>query len=121
MKESIIDTAASHLSDEDRTMLRRLGFATGEDGPRAALDMGLRGNLCAEVAELADAVRSLLVILDRHDAVSALPERTLPAYQRVMERIGTSALRATDLVDRSRALDRDTLLALAPEGNATVQ
>ncbi len=122
MKETLATAAARNLSDEDRDMLRRLALATGEDGPRAALEMGLRDRLCAEMAEMADAVRSLLALLDRHDAVAALPERALPAYQDVMERIGSAALRATDLVDRSRTLDRDTLLALAPaEARTTLQ
>jgi len=85
MKETLATAAARNLSDEDRDMLRRLALATGEDGPRAALDMGLRDRLCAEMAEMADAVRSLLALLDRHDAVAALPERALPAYQDVME------------------------------------
>lgn len=122
MKETLATAAARNLSDEDRDMLRRLALATGEDGPRAALDMGLREQLCTGMAEMADAVRSLLALLDRHDAVSHLPERALPAYQDVMERIGSAALRATDLVDRSRTIDRDTLLALAPaEARTTLQ
>lgn len=117
MKESTMRQGAENLTPEDRAMLRRLGEATRIDGAKPALDMDVRADLCAEMAEMAEAVRSLLTLLNRHGFVDTLPDPIHPAYQSVMGRIGASALRGQELLTRSEALDRDTLLAVMPEQN----
>lgn len=116
MKDSnIMRQAAENLTAEDQDMLRRLGEATRTDGAKPALDMDLRADLCAEMAEMAEAVRNLLTLLNRHGFLDTLPDRAHPAYQSVMQRIGASALRGQGLLARSEALDKGTLLAVMPE------
>lgn len=117
MKANIMRQAAENLTSEDQDMLRRLGEATRTDGTKPALDMDLRSDLCAEMAEMAEAVRSLLTLMNRHGFLDNLPDRAHPAYQSVMRRIGASAQRGQSLLARSDALDKDTLLAVMPEHN----
>jgi len=117
VKQNIMRQAAENLTTEDQDMLRRLGEATRTDGTKPALDMDLRADLCAEMAEMAESVRSLLTLLNRHGFLETLPDKAHPAYQSVMRRIGASALRGQTLLARSDALDKDTLLAVMPEHN----
>ena len=121
MKNEILHLAAALLSPEEQNLLERLGSLKDEEGLTVALDMDIRAGMCGALAEMSEALRSLLGLMARHHFLANLPDHAFPAYHEIMERIGLAASAAHDWVERSRALDRRACLAVWPEASALRQ
>jgi len=121
MKNEILHLAAGLLSQEERDLLERLGELHGEEGLAAALDMDIRAGMCGALADMSEALRSLLGLLARYHFLAKIPDRAFPVYNEIMERIGVAASNANDWVQRSRALDQHTSLAVWPEASTRRQ
>lgn len=121
MKRDIFRAAACLLTPEEQEMLLRLGDVTEEDGPVVAIDMDIRTGMCASLAELGNAVSSLIQLLDRNRVADAMPLADQLVYGEVMNRISTAATQATRMVNRSKAFDEDAFVALAPEQTYVTQ
>lgn len=117
MKDIIILGPGDDLASDDQDLLERLGSTNGMSGAHNAMDMDIRAGMCSAFADMAESVRGLLAMLDRHGFVDSLPDSAHPLYSHLMECIGAAARAGTDLVDRSRELDRDLYLSLMPEGS----
>jgi hypothetical protein len=121
MKNEILHLAASLLSPEEQDLLERLGELQDEEGLTVALDMDIRAGMCFALAEMSETLRSLLGLMARHHFLANLPDHAFPAYHELMERIGVAASNANDWVQRSRALDQHTSLAIWPEASSLRQ
>lgn len=77
-------------------------------------DMEIRAGLCVALAELSESMRALLGLMGRHNFITVLPDRSFPAYEQIMDRIGTAVAQAGQEVDRSRDLDRRITVACMP-------
>jgi sugar/nucleoside kinase (ribokinase family) len=121
MKNEILHLAATLLSPEEQDLLARLGDLQDEDGLTVALDMDIRAGMCDALADMSESLRSLLGLMARHHFLANLPDNAFPAYNELMERIGTAASNANDWVQRSRALDQHASLAIWPEASAMQQ
>jgi hypothetical protein len=117
MKNEILRLAATLLSPEEQELLERLGTMKDQEGLSVALDMDIRAGMCNSLAEMSEALRSLLGLLARHHFLANLPDHAFPLYNEIMERIGTAASKANDWVQRSRALDQHASLAVWPEAS----
>ncbi len=104
-----------NLSVEDRDMLLRLGNQSGMGAVTGMLDYDVRRSLCAEMAALGQGTKRLLTLLDRHGFIDGLADEAQLEYQSIMHEISAAALEGQVLFMRSRALDKDTLLAAMPE------
>lgn len=77
-------------------------------------DMEVRAGLCMALAELSESMRSLLGLMARHNFITVLPDRSFPAYEQIMGRLGTAVTQASQEVARSRDLDRRITVASLP-------
>lgn len=107
------------FTPEEQEILERFAIQAAEASD-ALLDTRLRGAMCSTMADMGDAVRELLLLLGDCNLLAHLPDEAFPVYQHIMQRIGTTAHRAMDLVDRSQTFDREALLALMP-GHSVVR
>ena len=121
MKRDLLRAASTMLTPEEQRMLLHMGTVADEEGPVVAFDMDIRTGMCAALSDLGGAVNALLYLLDECRVPDNLSGETRMAYMGIMERIGSAAVQATEMVERSHAFDQDTLLALAPEGSAVRQ
>jgi len=103
------------LSSEDRDMIRRLGSQSGADGVMHMLDYDVRRRLCNEMACLGQGAQRLLQLLEQQGFIDGLPLDAQAEYQDIMKQITSAALEGQVLFLRSRALDKDALLAAMPE------
>jgi hypothetical protein len=115
MKNEILHLAADMLSPEEQDLLERLSELGDEDGLALALDMDIRSGMCGALADMGEAVRSLLSLLARSRFPASLSDHLYPAYNEIMERIGSAARSADKWVNRSRILDRNCRPAAWPE------
>lgn len=102
------------LSREDQAMIRRLGDECGVNPVSGMLDYDIRRRLCEEMADLGDGTRRLLNLLERRDFIGSLPEDVQAEYRDIMQQISHAALEGQILFMRSRAVDKDMLLAATP-------
>lgn len=107
------------LNSDDQNMIRRLGDCGGNP-VTGMLDYDIRRRLCEEMAELGDGTRRLLSLLERRHFIETLPDSEQAEYQEIMRHITGAALEGQILFMRSRAVDKDTLLAAMP-ADAVVQ
>lgn len=121
MKRELLRTASTMLTAEEQRMLLHMGALTDEDGPVVAFDMDIRSGMCAALSDLGSAVNALLFLLDECQVPEGLSGESRITYTAIMERIGTAAIQATEMVERSHAFDQDTLLALTPGTSAVRQ
>jgi len=121
MKNEILHLAAGLLSSEEQELLERLGALKDQEGLTLALDMDIRAGMCNSLAEMSEALRALLGLLARYHFLANLPDHAFPVYNEIMDRIGTAAGKANGWVQRSRALDQRTGLAVWPEASALRQ
>lgn len=121
MKRDILRAAACLLTPEEQEMLLRLGDATEEDGPVVAIDMDIRTGMCASLADMGNAVSSLIQLLEQNCVADTLPNPARAKYGEIMSRIGSAASQATSMVNRSRAFDEDAFMVLTPESTYITQ
>ena len=121
MKNEILNLAATLLSPEEQDLLARLGELKDEDGLTVALDMDIRAGLCNALAEMSETLRALLGLMARYHFLASLPDHAFVSYNALMERLGGTASNANAWVQRSRALDQHTSLAVWPEASSLRQ
>ena len=106
---------AQQVPGGDRDMLLRLNARNSMEAVAGMLDYDVRRGLCAEMAELGQGTKRLLALLDRQGFINGLPDEAQAEYREIMRQISAAALEGQMLFMRSRALDKDTLLAAMPE------
>ena len=103
------------LPGGDHDMLLRLSSRNGLETAAGMLEYDVRHGLCAEMAALGQGTKRLLALLDRQGFIDGLPDEAQAEYREIMRQISAAALEGQMLFMRSRALDKDTLLAAMPE------
>lgn len=121
MKRDVLLAASTMLTIDEQRMLLRLSEAPLEDGPVVAYDMDVRSGMCAALTELGGAINALLFLLEENRVPEGLGVEARAAYAALMDRIGEAAVRATDMVERSRSFDDDALVAMSPEATHICQ
>ena len=121
MKRDVLLASSTMLTLDEQRMLLRLCEAPLEDGPVVAYDMDIRSVMCAALTELGGAINSLLFLLEENRVPEGLGAEARAAYAALMERIGEAAVRATDIVERSRMLDDEALVSMSPEATHICQ
>ncbi len=121
MKRDLLRTASTMLTPEEQRMLLHMGSIMDEEGPVVAYDMDIRAGMCVALSDLGSAVNALLHLLDESQVPEYLTKDVRGQYMGLMDRIGKAAGQATEMVERSYALDQDTLLALAVDGSSVPQ
>lgn len=99
------------LNAKDETLSMR---QTAMEPDMSLEDMEIRAGLCMSLAELSESMRALLGLMGRHNFITVLPDKSFPAYETIMERIGTAVTQASQEVSRSRELDRRITIASLP-------
>lgn len=92
--------------------------------PTASLsynEMEVRAGLCSALAQLSTSMRSLLGLMSRHNFVTTLPDNAFPAYERIMDNIGTAATQGSSMVARSRELDSSIAMHNIPKNHRLPQ
>lgn len=84
-------------------------------------EMEVRAGLCSALAQLSTSMRSLLGLMSRHNFVTTLPDAAFPAYERIMDTIGTAATQGSHMVNRSRNLDSTIAMQHMPGENRLPQ
>lgn len=89
--------------------------------PTALEEMEVRAGLCSALAQLSTSMRSLLGLMSRHNFVTTLPDNAFPAYERIMDNIGTAATQGSTMVARSHDLDTSIAMQHMPNNQRLPQ
>lgn len=84
-------------------------------------EMEVRAGLCSALGQLSTSMRSLLGLMSRHNFVTTLPDNAFPAYERIMDTIGTAATQGSTMVARSRELDTTIAMQHMPKNHRLPQ
>ncbi|MEG2173559.1 MAG: hypothetical protein RRY29_09930 [Desulfovibrionaceae bacterium] len=128
MKIDITQLAANLLSNKELTpsqpdvpLAEYTFVASDPSAPTAIAEMEVRAGLCSALAQLSASMRSLLGLMSRHNFVTTLPDQAFPAYERLMDNIGTAATQGSAMVARSRELDTSIAMHHIPKNHRLPQ
>lgn len=131
MKIDLAQLAANLLSNEElapnHPSVPLAEYRIVETDPTAPIatssyeEMEVRAGLCSALGQLSTSMRSLLGLMSRHNFVTTLPDNAFPAYERIMDNIGTAATQGSTMVARSRELDSSIAMHNIPKNHRLPQ
>ncbi len=110
MKPIISHLATELLTPEENAMLMKHRLMDQE--PSKPLGIEVRAGMCEALAELSESVRAMLALMGRYDLPAVMSKDAFTTYTDIMDRIGVAASKASNMVEQSRNLDQQAMLAV---------
>ncbi|MGE4298845.1 MAG: hypothetical protein AB7E47_12510 [Desulfovibrionaceae bacterium] len=113
-------SATQPIATEKQELLLKIKENLREEVLAGIENMGLRESMINEYREIAGAAGQLLGLLQQYNFVNLLHNNDVAAYDQLMQRLSMSGLRCHILVEESRSVDNEALLAMAPTVSARI-